>query len=52
MFLTLTVTVEGDIKTQRRQNQVQGCPQVSAVILTEDRSLARLGTNPDANHNT
>lgn len=31
--------MEGDIETyQSRQNQAQGCPQVFAVILTEDMS--------------
>lgn len=42
----------GDTEVQSRQNQAQGCPQVFAVILREDRSLARLGTNPHTNHNT
>lgn len=52
MFLTLTVTVKGNAETyQSRQNQAQGCPQVFGVILTKDMSLARLGTNPDTNHN-
>lgn len=51
-FLTIIATGTGDTEVQSRQNQAQGCPQVFAVILREDRSLARLGTNPHTNHNT
>lgn len=50
VFLTVKATGTGNIEMQSRQNQAQGCPQVFAVTLTEDRSLARLGTNPHANH--
>lgn len=46
----MIATGTGDIETQGRQDQAQGCPQVFAVIITGDRSLTRLGTNPHANH--